>query len=177
MPNRTRILVIDDDPMFRNLVVSLLRKDYLVSVAASGEEGYEKAKEHRPDIAVIDIQMPGWSGLETLAAFRRDPAFKDTKTVILTGDASKDTVIAAIQAGANDYVIKTSFSREEFIQKLDRLMPTEVVPQPQVPVMATAGKAQQPVDDVSQDWDEQQSSGNDEPAQKTDIQEIMDDWD
>jgi len=121
MSGRTRILVIDDDPLFRSLIVSLLRKDYFVSVASEGSEGYYKALEYPPDIAVIDIQMPGWDGLKTLSEFRKHPALANVKTVILTSDASKETVLAAIQGGANDYVIKTSFSRTEFTEKLEKL--------------------------------------------------------
>ncbi len=125
MPNRARILVIDDDPLFRSLIVSLLRKEYLVSVASEGSEGFYKALEHPPDAAVVDIQMPGWDGLKTLKAFRSHPALQNVKIMILTSDASKETVLAAIHGGANDYIIKTSFSKEEFYQKLSKLLPSE----------------------------------------------------
>lgn len=175
MQTRARILVIDDDPMFRNLVVSMLRKDFLVSVAASGEEGYEKAKEHRPDIAVIDIQMPGWSGIETLQVFRSDPDLSKTKTMILTGDASKDTVVAAIQSGANDYVIKTCFSKDEFLQKVGRLVPgIDHAAATSAPQNATAEIA----DDVSQDWDEPATKSPAPPeSEQGKLQEVLDEWD
>lgn len=125
MHNRARILVIDDDPLFRSLIVSLLRKEYLVSVASEGSEGFYKALEHPPDAAVVDIQMPGWDGLKTLKAFRSHPALQNVKIVILTSDASKETVLAAIHGGANDYIIKTSFAKEEFYQKLSKLLPSK----------------------------------------------------
>ena len=118
---RPRILIIDDDPLYRSLMTTLLRKDYLLAVAADGAEGYQKALQHPPDIAVIDIQMPGWDGLKTLEQFRKNPILKRVKIIMLTGDASKESVVAAIRGGANDYVIKTSFSREEFREKLKRL--------------------------------------------------------
>lgn len=124
MPHRARVLVIDDDPLFRSLIVSLLRKDYIVSVASEGSEGFYKALEHPPDIAIVDIQMPGWDGIKTLNSFRGHPALNQVKIVILTTDASKGTVVAAIQSGANDYVIKTSFSKQEFYDKLNRLLPS-----------------------------------------------------
>jgi CheY-like chemotaxis protein len=118
---RPRVLVIDDDPLFRNLIVSSLRSDYLVSVAGDGAEGFRKASEHPPDFAVIDIQMPGWDGLRTLKAFRAASELARVGTVMLTADASRETVMAAIQGGADDYVIKSTFSREAFLQKLARL--------------------------------------------------------
>lgn len=125
MERRPRILIIDDDPLFRSLVVSVLRADFMVAVAADGEEGYYKAIEHVPDLAVVDVQMPGWDGLHTLKMFRSESSLAAVPVVMLTGDASKDTVLAAIQAGANDYVIKVSFSKEEFLSKLNRLLHPE----------------------------------------------------
>lgn len=122
MSHRIRVLVIDDDPMFRSLLLSLLRKEYLVSVASDGSAGYYKALQHPPDVAIVDIQMPGWDGLTTLTEFRKYPALADVQVMMLTSDASRETVLAAIEAGANDYVIKTSFSKEEFYRKLDKLV-------------------------------------------------------
>ncbi len=121
MNDRTRILVIDDDPLFRNLIVSVLRKEYLVSVASEGAEGFYKALESPPDVAIVDIQMPGWDGLKTLKAFRSHRTLQHVKILILTSDASRETVLAAVQGGANDYVIKTNFSRDELFAKLETL--------------------------------------------------------
>ncbi|QDT27067.1 Transcriptional regulatory protein SrrA [Gimesia panareensis] len=116
--SNARILVIDDDPLFRNLMVSFLRREYFVSVASDGSEGFYKALEYPPDIAIVDVQMPVWDGLQTLKAFRSHPTLCNTKIIMLTSDASKGTVIAAIQGGANDYIIKTSFSKTELLDKV-----------------------------------------------------------
>ncbi|QDV50569.1 response regulator transcription factor [Gimesia fumaroli] len=113
-----RVLVIDDDPLFRNLMVSFLRREYIVSVASDGSEGFYKALEYPPDIAIVDVQMAVWDGLQTLKAFRSHPVLSQTKIIMLTSDASKETVVAAIQGGANDYIIKTSFSKMEFLEKV-----------------------------------------------------------
>ncbi len=120
MSSRYRVLVIDDDQMFRSLVQTILRKDFFVSVAAHGQEGFLKAKEHRPDVAIIDVQMPGWSGIDTLRAFHMDAQLSDIKTIMLTADASKETVLAAVHSGADDYVIKSCFNKKEFVYKIYR---------------------------------------------------------
>jgi DNA-binding response OmpR family regulator len=119
--NRARVLVIDDDPLFRSLITSILRRDFLVSVAADGSEGYYKAIEHPPQLAIIDVQMPGWDGLRTLQAIRAHQALAKVPVMMLTSDASRQTVVAAIQCGANDYVIKTTLSGEELLKKTRRL--------------------------------------------------------
>ncbi|OYW23695.1 MAG: hypothetical protein B7Z55_03300 [Planctomycetales bacterium 12-60-4] len=119
---RARVLVIDDDPQIRSLLVAFLRREYLVSVASDGLEGHSKALEHTPDIAIIDIQMPGWDGLKTLRAFREHVALQGVRAIMLTADASRQTVMAAISMGADDYIIKTSLSKDELLQKLRRVL-------------------------------------------------------
>ena len=119
--NRARVLIVDDDPLFRSLITSMLRRDFLVMVAADGSEGYYKALEHLPQLAIIDVQMPGWDGLRTVQAFRAHQTLAKVPVMMLTSDASRQTVVAAIQCGANDYVIKTTLSGEELLKKTRRL--------------------------------------------------------
>src|SRR5262245_11193434 len=99
--NRARVLVIDDDPLFRSLMTSSVRGDVLRPVAAGGSEVYYKGSEHPPQLAIIDVQMPGWDGLRTLQAIRAHQALAKVPVMMLTSDASRQTVIAAIQCGAN----------------------------------------------------------------------------
>lgn len=150
MQSRYRILVIDDDPMYRNLIVSLLRKDYMVSVAADGESGFAKAQQHHPDLVIIDYQMPGWDGVQTLKAFRNDPQLKSTKTVMLTSDASKETVLAAIQAGTDNYTIKTTLNKKVFLKKIQGLLCSEIARPVIVASTATsqASAKTQPADQI-----------------------------
>jgi len=121
LPERRHILVVDDDPLFRSLMVGVLRRDFDVTVACDGADGFYRALDRRPDVTVLDLQMPGWDGLKTLRAFRAHPSLANVKVMVLTSDSSRETVLAAIHAGADDYTIKTAFSRDEFRQKLDRL--------------------------------------------------------
>lgn len=122
--NRPRILIVDDDPLFRSLLTSMLNQDFAVIVACDGAEGYYRALEHPPQLAIVDIQMSGWDGLRTLKAFRSHYLLARTPVMMLTSDASRQTVMAAVQGGASDYVIKTSLSRDEFLRKVYRLVGT-----------------------------------------------------
>jgi DNA-binding response OmpR family regulator len=119
--NRARILVIDDDPLFRSLLTALLPAEFQVTVASDGAEGYYKALELPPHLAIVDVKMPGWDGLRTLKAFRSHHLLARVPIMMLTSDASRTTVMSALEAGASDYVVKTTLSREEFIRKVVRL--------------------------------------------------------
>jgi DNA-binding response OmpR family regulator len=119
---RRHILVVDDDPLFRSLMVGVLRSEFDVTVACDGADGFYRALDRKPDVIVLDLQMPGWDGLKTLRAFRAHPSLTDIKVMVLTSDSSRETVLAAIHAGADDYTIKTAFSRDEFRLKLNRLV-------------------------------------------------------
>jgi DNA-binding response OmpR family regulator len=122
---RSRILVIDDDPLFRSLLTSMLRKAFLVTAASDGAEGYYMALERPPHLAIVDIKMPGWDGLRTLKAFRSHHLLSRIPVMMLTSDSSRQTVMAALQAGASDYVIKTTLSRDDFIRKVCRQLNVE----------------------------------------------------
>lgn len=119
--NRVRVMVVDDDAVFRNFLATILRRDYLVSVASQGLEAFRKACEHPPRLLVIDIQMPGWDGLKTIQAFRAHPSLSRVGVMVLTSDTTRQTVEAAIRAGADEYLVKTGFSTSEFLLKLAQL--------------------------------------------------------
>lgn len=118
---RDHILVIDDDPTIRSVLVGMLRSAYHVSVASDGSEGFYLAMEERPVVVILDIQMPNWDGLQTLRAFRSHPQLMSVPVMILSEDASRETVMASIHGGADDYVLKSCFSRENLVERLERL--------------------------------------------------------
>lgn len=188
-----RVLVIDDDPLFRNLMVSFLRREYIVSVASDGSEGFYKALEYPPDIAIVDVQMAVWDGLQTLKAFRSHPTLSQTKIIMLTSDASKETVIAAIHGGANDYIIKTSFSKSEFLEKVRKFTQSDSVQEANSPhsskrpnlapvAVATQKTEEQPIERRAvnvnpHSVEDQLVDLSIDQIEEEQLQEIMEDWD
>ena len=102
-----QILLADDHVMVRQGVRALLEQAGMAVIreASDGQEALEMAHEHHPDVAVLDITMPHLNGIETARRLRE--AFPQTKTVLLTMHAEDAYVLAAMQAGAVGYVLKT----------------------------------------------------------------------
>jgi len=99
------ILLIDDDSAFRFVMGNELgRLGFQIRAAESGEAGLKKVAEEEPDVILLDLQMPGMNGLDTLKAIRE--SHPGVEVIMLTGHGSIETAIEAIRAGAFDYVVK-----------------------------------------------------------------------
>ena len=99
------ILLVDDDSAFRLVMGNELnRMGYETSAASSGEEAVRKAAEREPEIVLLDLQLPGMNGLETLK--RLHEKAPGAEVIMLTGHGSIDTAIESIKLGAFDYVVK-----------------------------------------------------------------------
>lgn len=100
----TTILVVDDEPGMHKSLNRLLRPDFSVYTAISGEDGLEKADAISPDLILLDLCMPQMSGMEVLKNLTR--AGRDTPVIMLTGHGSVRSAIRAIKLGAVDYIEK-----------------------------------------------------------------------
>src|SRR6201987_660484 len=99
-----RIIVVDDQPKIRRFMRStLVAEGYEVDEAKTGEEALETIRESRPDLAVLDMNMPGIGGLATCRAIRKDT---DIPIIMLTVRNSEEDRVAALDAGADDFVTK-----------------------------------------------------------------------
>lgn len=111
-----RVLIIDDSTTMHRIQSFQLNSMGITDIltAINGEEGLRLLRENLPiDIVVLDINMPKMSGLAVLEQIRGDRTLKDIRVVMVTSEAGKLTVLEAIKAGANDYIIKP-FTKEEF---------------------------------------------------------------
>ena len=104
-----RVLLVDDQPLIRSGFRALLDLEddiEVVAEAADGKEGLELAREHLPDIALIDIQMPVIDGIEATRRIAADPALAQVHVVILTNYGLDEYVFDALRAGAAGFLVK-----------------------------------------------------------------------
>ncbi len=125
MPDTTptqRILVVDDEPDIAGLVAYHLAKaGYRVSTAATGAEALKVARAERPDLVVLDLMLPGVSGLDVLAELRRHDETKDMGVVLLTARKEETDRITGLSSGADDYVAKP-FSPQELVLRVGAVL-------------------------------------------------------
>lgn len=104
-----RVLLVDDQPLIRSGFRALLDIEddiEVVAEAADGREGLALASQHLPDIALIDIQMPGMDGIETTRRIAANPALARVHVVILTNYGLDEHVFNALRAGAAGFLVK-----------------------------------------------------------------------
>jgi DNA-binding response OmpR family regulator len=98
------ILLIDDDPDFSIMLRTLLRgRDFQVRSVYTGDEGIEACRENPPDVVVLDLLMPNYDGWEVCEQIRE---FSDVPIIILSALGAPASVARALDAGADDYLIK-----------------------------------------------------------------------
>jgi two-component system chemotaxis response regulator CheY len=119
--NRT-ILIVDDDPSIRRLIAATLEdvSGYRMTEASDGQEAVERARDARPEIVFLDIEMPRLNGIEACRRLRSEPATADATIVMLTGDDDDDSEREARAAGADLFLTKP-FSPLHLLRLVDRL--------------------------------------------------------
>jgi DNA-binding NarL/FixJ family response regulator len=112
-PNLIRILVVDDHSIFRQGIVGLLADQadmQLVAEASNGREAIQQFRAHRPDVTLMDLQMPEMNGLDAVIAIRGE--FPEAKIIVLTTYTGDVQVLRALKAGARAYLLKNLLHRE-----------------------------------------------------------------
>jgi len=107
------ILIIEDNPLNMELARDLLEaRGYRVREASTAQEGIEAVRAEKPDLVLMDIQLPGMDGLTATRVLREDPNLADLKIVALTAHAMKGDEQKVLEAGCNGYISKPIDTRQ-----------------------------------------------------------------
>lgn len=121
-PTAVQVVVADDDDDIRDLVeLKLTQSGYEVRATANGVEALEDIRRDPPQLAVLDVMMPGLSGIDVLREIRSDEALKDVRVVLLTARSRDTDVDMGFSTGADDYLIKP-FSPRELVHRVAALL-------------------------------------------------------
>lgn len=121
-----QIMIVDDHPLFREGLKTIVSRDDKYAVCAeagNGMEGLRLAREHKPDIMLVDISMPDKSGIHVIRELREELA--DTRFVIISMHSEADYIVEAFRAGATGYMIKDS-AAAQLIKGLDTVAAGEL---------------------------------------------------
>lgn len=116
------VLIADDDPSILLSLEFLMKKQgYQVLIARDGTEAYELLRQHRPDVLLLDIMMPGMNGYELCTYVRQTPGFEQTKVVFLSAKSKEADIQQGYNVGADLYLPKP-FSTRELAAKVRELI-------------------------------------------------------
>jgi len=116
------IVVADDDVDIRDLVeFKLSTLGHQIVTVADGSSAVDACRTTRPDLAVLDVMMPGLTGLEAVRELRSNPALKDIPVILLTARAQQSDVQTGFDCGADDYITKP-FSPKELASRVEALL-------------------------------------------------------
>jgi DNA-binding response OmpR family regulator len=116
----TTVLVVDDEAEVRDLVQYTL-EDYDLRSASNGDEALSEVAANLPDVVILDIMMPGTTGLQVLELWRADPVTAQLPVILLSAKAQETDVDRGFQLGADDYVTKP-FSPMELARRVDAVI-------------------------------------------------------
>jgi two-component system nitrate/nitrite response regulator NarL len=124
---RVKVLIVDDHTLFRKGLISLLQQQKgidLVGEANDGEEGIRLATTLKPDVILMDVQMPGVNGLQAVRAIRE--AHPEARIIMLTVSEEDDDLFSAVKAGARGYLVK-NIGPDQLIKAIYRVAEGEAV--------------------------------------------------
>ena len=119
--NKLKVLIVDDDPDILDLLESILKDEFILIKASTGEEALTKIKENNPNLLVLDYVLPDLEGPQICKEIRKDPLLLNTPVLMLTGKGELENKVEGLEAGADDYMIKP-FVPQELIARIRMLI-------------------------------------------------------
>ena len=117
MAKKTKILIVDDDPMNLKFLKEILSDEYNIKAALSGEEALEIIFDFMPEILLLDIMMPGVDGYEVCKKVRASEKLANIKILLVSAKAMLNEKLMGYEVGADDYITKP-FEHEELLAKI-----------------------------------------------------------
>ena len=119
-----KILVVDDDITFLKMIKKWLMDEYQVTIVKSGMQAIKYIKGHRPDLILLDYDMPITDGTKTLEMLRSEPDSAEIPVIFLTGKADEETVMKVMSLKPQGYLLK-SMKQADIVSAIDHYFETE----------------------------------------------------
>jgi len=120
--SRPTVVIADDEPSVRMLVQATMEMDrFNLIEAADGDEAWSLIQKHRPSLVLLDVRMPGRTGLEILHEIKAEPKLAGTRVILLTASAQESDINAGLLAGADFYLTKP-FSPRDLLSRVDEAL-------------------------------------------------------
>ncbi|MBF0295159.1 MAG: response regulator [Magnetococcales bacterium] len=120
MPEAT-ILIVDDQPITIQILDEILHKEYRLLFAGNGMEALDSVEDHRPDLILLDVVMPGVDGHQVCSILKSDPATRTIPILFLTSMNDERAAATGMQLGAADYIVKP-FDPATVLTKVHRIL-------------------------------------------------------
>lgn len=118
-----KILIIEDDMFLQGLEVNkLLKNNYEVVTAGTGEDGMKKIFEPGIDLILLDLILPNFDGFDILKAIRQTPTLDRVPVIVFSNLSEDKNTEKAKELGANDFMVKSNFSLDELVENIDRIL-------------------------------------------------------
>src|SRR3954470_18392671 len=118
---RRRVLIVDDDPVVRRIVLELLNSRYTVITASTGVQLPELLKKHQPDLVILDVMLPWVNGFELCRILKSTAQGHDIPVLFLTGCKEKEDLLTGKEVGPSAYLTKPFYAKDLY-REVDRLL-------------------------------------------------------
>lgn len=116
--DKKKILIIEDDDFFRQMISKKLQKDFEVGSARDSKEAFAYLETSLPDLIILDLILPGLDGFEILSIVKKDKRTTGIPVVVLSNLGQTEEIERAKSLGASDFLVKINFTVEEILEKI-----------------------------------------------------------